>query len=251
MMASWHISFGQRDPHLRELQRLSRTKEGDSWTITSAAKPGDLVAFYFKLPDSAVLAVGTAITFPKKQDRGPWRGQYLARVAGIRMLRQPVRLQTLRRCFPTWGWPRLPRRSTTVPSSLVTSFAKLLRTVPLPGSVTFDLAEREGAPVEYSVTRRGRSRRLRDEAIVLAKGVCTTCRRDFSKVLGGLGACVLQVHHRRQLASWSSPRVTRLRDLAVVCANCHRIIHADPARALRVEELQQMIRGHTTIARRA
>jgi len=243
MRTGWHIGFGVRDPHLRELRRLAERNKPEEWTITSAARPGDHLAFYLKRPDAAVIAVGTVLAVPKKQQRGPWRGHYMARVAGIRMLPQPVGLEVLRRRFPAWGWPRFPRRSTTVPPHLAERFAKLLPAPPAPGASSFDLAEREGAPVEYTAMRRGRSRRLRDLALEQAKGVCASCGRDFSKVLAGLGGVVLQVHHRKQLAASSAPRVTRLDDLGVLCANCHRLIHVDPYRALAVDELRLMIRA--------
>lgn len=55
------------------------------------------------------------------------------------------------------------------------------------------------------------------------------------------GVHVLQVHHRRQLAASKAPRVTSLKDLAVVCANCHALIHMDPKRALKVETLRSRL----------
>jgi predicted HNH restriction endonuclease len=52
---------------------------------------------------------------------------------------------------------------------------------------------------------------------------------------------VLQVHHRKQLASNDSPRLTKLRDLAVLCANCHMLVHMDPYKAIAVEKLRKML----------
>lgn len=56
------------------------------------------------------------------------------------------------------------------------------------------------------------------------------------------GGC-LQVHHRNQLALEDEPVVTKTADLAVVCANCHMLIHFDPKKALQVEVLRQMLHG--------
>jgi 5-methylcytosine-specific restriction protein A len=36
---------------------------------------------------------------------------------------------------------------------------------------------------------------------------------------------VCEVHHRRPLAEASGPVTTRIEDLAILCANCHRAIH--------------------------
>ena len=88
---------------------------------------------------------------------------------------------------------------------------------------------------------RGRSRHLREQALAAANGVCCVCDKDYSRLLGGRGVRVLQAHHRQQLAASDTPRVTRLSDLAVVCANCHMLIHMNPKQALRVEELRRLL----------
>ncbi|HLG77135.1 MAG TPA: hypothetical protein VKX46_12025 [Ktedonobacteraceae bacterium] len=36
-------------------------------------------------------------------------------------------------------------------------------------------------------------------------------------------------------------------DMAVVCANCHRMIHRDPDRPLSIEELRQIIAAHRSL----
>jgi hypothetical protein len=104
----------------------------------------------------------------------------------------------------------------------------------------FDL---EGLKTETQVFRTKRSRKLRDAAFVAANGVCCVCDRDFSKQLGGRGKRVLQVHHRDQLSAREVPSLTKLSDLAVVCANCHLLLHLDPKNALKVEDLREMLRA--------
>lgn len=101
----------------------------------------------------------------------------------------------------------------------------------------------EGTKTEVVQIRRERSQSLRDKAFNAAKGICCVCRRDFSKLLDGRGVRVLQVHHRNQLASADQPTVTRLSDLAVVCANCHLLLHLDPKNALTVEALHRLLHG--------
>jgi predicted HNH restriction endonuclease len=60
-------------------------------------------------------------------------------------------------------------------------------------------------------------------------------------VLDGRGVRVLQVHHRKQLSAREAPSITKLGDLAVVCANCHLLLHLDPKNALKVEKLREML----------
>lgn len=96
----------------------------------------------------------------------------------------------------------------------------------------------EGIARELTVMARSRSRKLRDLALRRSHGVCEACGTDFSVLLGGKGTHVLQVHHRRQLALQDAPKLTGPDDLAVVCANCHAIIHADLLSAMSVEALR-------------
>jgi hypothetical protein len=52
------------------------------------------------------------------------------------------------------------------------------------------------------------------------------CGFNFESVYGEIGAGFAEVHHLRPLAEMDGPVETTLDDLAVVCANCHRMIHS-------------------------
>lgn len=97
----------------------------------------------------------------------------------------------------------------------------------------------EGIARESVVLSRSRSSALRREALRISGGVCACCGVDFSQLLNGRGLRALQVHHTKQLALRETPEATSLNDLAVVCANCHAIIHTDPKVAMKVEELRE------------
>jgi hypothetical protein len=52
------------------------------------------------------------------------------------------------------------------------------------------------------------------------------CEFDFADVYGkDLGKDFAQVHHLKPLSRAGGPVVTKLRDLAIVCPNCHAMIH--------------------------
>ena len=108
----------------------------------------------------------------------------------------------------------------------------------------------EGIAREMTVLSRSRSRELRMLALERACGVCEACCVDFSSLLSGLGARALQVHHRHQLALQDEPVFNRVADVAVVCANCHAMIHADPVNALSVEQLRSMLLDRTEPVRK-
>ena len=59
---------------------------------------------------------------------------------------------------------------------------------------------------------------------------CMVCRFDFELTYGELGRGYIECHHLNPLseraeADWTDELVTRLDDVAVVCANCHRMLH--------------------------
>ncbi|QDV39270.1 HNH endonuclease [Tautonia plasticadhaerens] len=86
--------------------------------------------------------------------------------------------------------------------------------------------------VRIALTRhRARERWLRDEKLAQAKAAnagrlpCQVCGFDFFEVYGEPGRDYAQVHHFKPLSDRTRPSLTRLEDLAVLCANCHVMIH--------------------------
>ena len=78
-------------------------------------------------------------------------------------------------------------------------------------------------------------RRERNSKIVAAKKnqviqatgslKCEVCEFDFSERYGTLGEGFCEVHHKTALSTLEEETKTRLEDLAIVCSNCHRMIH--------------------------
>ncbi len=93
-----------------------------------------------------------------------------------------------------------------------------------------ELSVREGDLRLVAHVRRERDRGIIEQkkADFVAKNgrlFCECCGFDFERIYGPVGAGVCEVHHRRPLAEAKAARVTRLVDLAVLCPNCHRVIH--------------------------
>jgi len=58
---------------------------------------------------------------------------------------------------------------------------------------------------------------------------CQVCGFDFLETYGPLGAGFAEAHHKEFLADAPDEgRSSSLRDFAVVCANCHRMLHQSP-----------------------
>ena len=98
--------------------------------------------------------------------------------------------------------------------------------------------------------RRGRARGLRAKALARARRrsgtlSCEGCGRVEFVELGAVAEAEFEAHHRSPLAdSGDASRKARVDDLAVLCAGCHRVIHAAmrlQKRAVSVEELASMM----------
>jgi 5-methylcytosine-specific restriction enzyme A len=117
----------------------------------------------------------------------------------------------------------------------------------------------EEAPEGRLLTRkhfaRERNRRLvrtkRKQALKqFGKLICEACGFDFAACYGERGEGFIECHHTKPVASLGTGQVTHIDDLALLCANCHRILHrARPW--LTVIELQQLISlvGSPTLSR--
>lgn len=77
---------------------------------------------------------------------------------------------------------------------------------------------------------RERSRALvqrKCEQVFAATGrlACEACDFDFARIYGVLGEGFAECHHLVPLSELPGVRTTRLSDLAIVCSNCHRMLH--------------------------
>lgn len=91
---------------------------------------------------------------------------------------------------------------------------------------------------------RERSRKLVEErkkmAVQQGQGIrCEVCEFDFGATYGERGLDYIEVHHMRPLHTLPEANTTKLEDLALLCANCHRMVHAR-APWLTMDELHRL-----------
>ena len=67
---------------------------------------------------------------------------------------------------------------------------------------------------------------------------CEACRFDFANEYGTLGDACCEVHHKVSVSA--GIRATALKDLAVLCSNCHRMIHK--MQPISVEEFARYLK---------
>lgn len=88
----------------------------------------------------------------------------------------------------------------------------------------------EGAAVERLHKSRERNSglvaRAKRAALVRdGKLACEVCAFDFGFVYGANGKGFIEAHHLRPLSELLTATVSRIEDLALVCSNCHRMLH--------------------------
>jgi 5-methylcytosine-specific restriction enzyme A len=71
---------------------------------------------------------------------------------------------------------------------------------------------------------------------------CEACSFDFQKTYGTRGAGFMEAHHLQPVSTLRPGDKTRLDDLALLCSNCHRMVHAERP-WLTIDELRTIIRG--------
>ncbi len=92
---------------------------------------------------------------------------------------------------------------------------------------------------------RERNRKLvakRKELAIRTTGklLCDACGFDFSAIYGERGTGFIEAHHLNAVHTLQAGSRTRVQDLALVCANCHRMIHAKQP-WLTLDELRAII----------
>lgn len=75
--------------------------------------------------------------------------------------------------------------------------------------------------------RRERSGSLVRRAKLNAGGSprCAVCRFDFATTYGDVGEGFIEAHHTRPVSELIAGEKTRLKDIALVCSNCHSMLH--------------------------
>lgn len=144
----------------------------------------------------------------------------------------PIPVSELERLAPhaTWrpqaGGTRIDEEATAVAERLMRTYSQDL---PAWSLDHIQLLEGEA---RLSLRRHfSRERELRDRKIQVHRQrhsgalPCEVCRLDFETTYGELGEGYAEVHHTKPLAERGAATKTHLKDLVVLCANCHAMVH--------------------------
>jgi 5-methylcytosine-specific restriction protein A len=95
--------------------------------------------------------------------------------------------------------------------------------------------------LHYSRERRPGLARKKKEQVRRSQGrlACEVCAFDFSARYGDHGEGYIEAHHRKPVSALVEGEKTKVSDLALVCANCHRMLHKRGL--LSIEALKAML----------
>lgn len=69
---------------------------------------------------------------------------------------------------------------------------------------------------------------------------CEVCTFDFAKVYGTLGENFIEAHHMKPVSEMTDDEKTNIDDLAMVCSNCHSMLHRTKS-WIRKEDLKKIL----------
>ena len=156
--------------------------------------------------------------------------------------------------FVLWRWSNKPedikRESSGAERADVSRVIELRRVDEMPDSLeALAYAQEDFSALEGGVAfgfHRKRERapelvRRKKQQTMQATGrlACDVCTFDFTAFYGPIGDGFAECHHTKPISEYEGAERTSVEDLAIVCANCHRMLHQ--ASKLSVLELRRLV----------
>lgn len=69
---------------------------------------------------------------------------------------------------------------------------------------------------------------------------CEACKFDFQQVYGDRGNDFIEGHHKKLVSEMKEGEKTKVEDIAMLCSNCHRMVHRKPI--ISTEDLGRLIK---------
>jgi len=217
-------NLAKDDPQIHALSKVLNSLP----TAQAAKDPSK-----FRNPNGVSMKIYNFKRFdPDYKGAGLTRGNHLEEVVWNEFASDPVRLAAV---------------AEAIRKGAVEASAEPKGTPPAETKIDPDEEFQEGAVLTRLHKRRERDPKAsakKKAAVLQEKGKlqCEACGFDFAVAYGQLGIGFAECHHRLPLASLGSRTGTRLGDLAVLCANCHRMIHKTRP-LMSVEDFKRVVVG--------
>lgn len=150
--------------------------------------------------------------------------------------RQPSLSPSFRRIHDEWK-ERSDAELESFILRLITGDADLL-----PEGMAGVQARTEGGKKVFISVRRERDPKLRQEAISIHGLNCMACGFNFERTYGAIGSDFIEVHHITPLSEAGLTETNPKTDLAVLCSNCHRMVHRSKEICLTLDEIKKHLR---------
>lgn len=101
------------------------------------------------------------------------------------------------------------------------------------------------------VERMHKARERNSQVIIIAKEnykklngrlFCQVCGFDFEEVYGNVGKDFIEGHHTIAVCDMTPEHKTKVEDIAMLCANCHRMVHKNRP-WLKMNDLDKLIKN--------
>jgi predicted HNH restriction endonuclease len=92
---------------------------------------------------------------------------------------------------------------------------------------------------DSSITRKAKAERLKGTGTLS----CDICDFDFYNKYGELGLGFIEAHHKVPVSELDGNTKTKISDLALVCSNCHRMLHRQKS-TMHISELKKIVESY-------
>lgn len=99
----------------------------------------------------------------------------------------------------------------------------------------------EGAVSMAEIKFRKRNRALISAKKLNSNGCCEACGFNYQEFFKGVKKDHLVAHHKYPIGLREKPEVTKLEDIALVCSNCHTVIHSETP-IISLTRLKKMVK---------
>ena len=99
----------------------------------------------------------------------------------------------------------------------------------------------EGRKRKLFSTRYERNPAHRRRAVKAHGLSCMVCEFNFGEVYGRHGEGFIHVHHNKPLSETGEMTIDPVKDLSVLCPNCHAMVHKERAKTLSIAQLKALM----------
>jgi 5-methylcytosine-specific restriction protein A len=126
----------------------------------------------------------------------------------------------------------------------------------LPAEIQMEFDEDQEAPegriltAVHRIRERSKALTKKKKAQAIAKTgklECEACGFDFCITYGDAGSGFIECHHDIPVSSLNENSTTKLKDLRLVCSNCHRIIHKSKP-WLSIETIRNIVNQNAKVS---